>query len=199
MIIFKFKLGIKNLKTPHELINYAQEILAEHQKLLIKKEEAEKVIEQLEFKCQRDNHHTSKKIKLDTDITNPSTIYKTQQQKTTILNKLLNVIDSKNVENLNANSNADKNGNHKGKSNGNVAKTIPYESHLSSEKENLNSVETSGNPSKIREDQVSVVNSVKSPLEDEKSVESMSTNEGTLTGKNSILFFESLQYFSNFC
>jgi hypothetical protein len=63
---------------------------------------------------------------------------------------------------------------------------MPYELHFSSEKENLNSVETSGNPSKIREGQVSVVNSVKSPLEDEKSVESLSTHEGTLTGKLAI-------------
>ena len=156
---------------------------------MIKKEKTEKEIEQLELKCQRDNKHTNsvlnKKIKLDEDdVVIGSSAQKNNQQQqqqktTTILNKLLNVIDSKNVENLNLN-----NSNHKNTKSslngGNGLKTIPYESHSSSEKENLNSDEKNS-ASKIRDEQINTT-SLKSPIDDDKSIESMSTNEGTLTG-----------------
>jgi hypothetical protein len=159
---------------------------------VIKKEKTEKEIEQLELKCQRDNKHTNsvlnKKIKLDeNDIVIGSSMQKNNQQQhqqqqkttTTILNKLLNVIDSKNVENLNLNNSNHKNT--KSNLNGNNSlKTIPYESHSSSEKENLNSDEKN-NAGKIRDEQINTT-SLKSPIDDDKSIESMSTNDGTLTG-----------------
>ena len=110
-------------------------------------------------------------------------------KKSAIFNKLLNVIEAKNTENL-ASASAS-NGHHSKKatannnSNGSSTKTSSNMSPvMSHEKENLNrSVENSNGHAKVEPEMSSA--STKSPMEDVRSVESMAsttTTDGTITG-----------------
>lgn len=129
------ELGIQDLQYPHEIISFAQEMLADHKKILEKIEKVDKDIKQKKTEPETRNSHSNKKTSHHhTDTSIPP---KTQKPpKSSLLNKLLNVIDSKNTENLPAQ--------HKKKTlpapklTSQTSQASSYDSQ-SSEKENLNS------------------------------------------------------------
>jgi guanyl-specific ribonuclease Sa len=101
------ELGIKNLQYPHEIISHAQELLSDHKELLEKIEKADKEVKQKkilnnQLEPESRSHNTNKKsLYADTSI--PPIQKATAPKpppKSTLLDKLLSVIDSKNTENL---------------------------------------------------------------------------------------------------